>query len=409
MNWIGRAGIAAHAVLSAGAVFASAGEIEVDLRVSVPLETPAAAVVYVAGDYVSLGQWNPGKVALERQADGRWGTTLRLPDDRAVQFKFTLGGWDRVETNKDGSERENRTWAVGAMREAQEGGKRPVIEQVVQKWSVGKARAGTGVTGDLRQHMIHSAALACEREIFVWLPQGYSDQAAAAYPVIYFHDGQNCFDSARSAFGVEWGLDEAMTALVAGGKVGPAVIVGISNSGARLQEYSPTFAGRMNPTSQAYERMVIEEVLPFVEAHYRVSREASGRSIAGSSLGGLITLSIISHHPEMFGSAAIVSPSLWWDSEHDLKAAEVDARWAAGRRIWVDMGSAEGQPPASQVYVTQVERLAAALRQGGAVAECRIVPGAGHNEAAWAARAGEILSFLLSRPIPPDAKVRQSP
>src|SRR5688500_1312266 len=86
------------------------------------------------------------------------------------------------------------------------------------------------ITGDLRTHELKSRALGAARTVAVWLPPKYDRESTSRYPVLYFHDGQNLFDTA-TAFGVEWQVDETATTLIKRGEIEPLIVVGVFNAG----------------------------------------------------------------------------------------------------------------------------------------------------------------------------------
>lgn len=75
------------------------------------------------------------------------------------------------------------------------------------------------------------------RNLYIYLPPDYED-SDHRYPVLYLHDGQNLFDPA--AAGQEWKVDEAAEMLINNGEIEPVIIVGISNTSDRFDEYTPT-------------------------------------------------------------------------------------------------------------------------------------------------------------------------
>ena len=100
----------------------------------------------------------------------------------------------------------------------------------------GAARAQTAA-GRLILHEAVTSAHVKARNVSVWLPPGY-EASDAAYPVLYMHDGQNLFDPSTANFG-EWGVDEHLTRLIAGGQVRAPIVVGVWNTDLRLREYVP--------------------------------------------------------------------------------------------------------------------------------------------------------------------------
>ena len=162
---------------------------------------------------------------------------------------------------------------------------------------------GETATGDLRIHPFHSRIYHNDRFLRVWLPPGYDDaqNAARHYPVLYLNDGQNLFEPATSFNGVEWQVDETADRLIREQMIPPLVIVGIDNAGKdRVREYMPhrSFQPMMlRVQGTGYPSLLIKEVMPFVEHHYRVAPGARNTGLGGSSLGALIALNTVAFSP----------------------------------------------------------------------------------------------------------------
>ena len=98
----------------------------------------------------------------------------------------------------------------------------------------------------LRLHpRFHSRFLPDDRDVTVYLPPGYEENADLSYPVLYMNDGQNLFDSETSlAKGRNWQVEKTPDAAIQSGEVEPLLIVGIANAGdRRLAEYTPPTIG----------------------------------------------------------------------------------------------------------------------------------------------------------------------
>ncbi len=356
-----------------------------DIIVKVPSSTPAGALVYLAADRGDLGGWKPDGVRLSKLTDGTWGTRISVGPEEVVQFKFTLGDWERVERDSLGHHVANRQVTAGSPD--------PMLLEVEQWGWPGRANS---FVGDLRQlPRFHSVALGNYRTVWVWLPEAYKSQPGARFPVIYMHDGQNLFDVARSAFGVEWGVDDTATRMIAAGEVRPFMVVGIENNADRFGEYTPSRCGGIGGRGKEYARFVAKEVKPMIDATYRTIAGAEGTFVAGSSLGGLISLYILREHSEAFGGCGALSPSLWWSAQRLLLEAEADASWAKGKRVWLDMGTEEKGWGDELVHVESVTRMRDALVRGGANVEMEIEEGGLHDEEAWARRLPRVLKQLL--------------
>ena len=257
------------------------------------------------------------------------------------------------------------------------------------------------LTGNFRRHArFHSNFLPDDRDVLVYLPPGYESDTGRHYPVLYLHDGQNLFDGATSFVeGQEWHVDETAEDLITRGVIQPIIVVGVYNTGShRMDEYTPTPDPRMGHGGKAnlYGRMLTEELKPFIDTVYRTQKDASHTALGGSSLGGLVTLYIGLRNPKVFGKLAVMSPSVWWDKRTILH----DVRHLTGKpalKIWLDIGTAEGQRP--QRIVGDVRKLRDVLvRKGWKEGQDLMyveAEGAGHNEGAWASRVGSMMRFLF--------------
>lgn len=248
----------------------------------------------------------------------------------------------------------------------------------------------------LRRHVqFQSAHLPDARDIVVYLPPGYED-ADDRYPVLYMHDGQNLFDP-ETAFqeGAHWRLGETADALIEADVLSPLIIVGIANTGERrIEEYTPTRDKKLGGgLADQYGRLLVEELKPFIDKTYRTRTDVASTALGGSSLGGLVTLYLGIAYPDVFGSLAVMSPSVWWDRRVILKTVR-GARPKPPLRLWVDMGTAEGRRG-----LDDARQLKAALVGAGWVAGKDLhyaeYEGGRHSEEAWADRAGEILAWLF--------------
>jgi enterochelin esterase-like enzyme len=261
--------------------------VNVTFEVTVPAKTPAKARVCLAGNAPQLGAWNENGVVMTRRDDGVYIAQVKLPRGAAVQYKVTRGSWQTVEKKDDGSELANRSYTPAGDE---------TLKIIVAAWAdqVAKEPTKSTRTGDIRVHeRFASKNLGNERRLLVWLPPGYEKDADARYPVLYMHDGQNVFDTATS-FAGEWQADETATRLIAEKKIRPLIIVAIENNGSRMDEYTLTRDEGMKAggNGAAYLKFVAEEVKPFIDKTYRTKPDRAETAVAGSSLGGTISLEL---------------------------------------------------------------------------------------------------------------------
>ncbi|HKW61168.1 MAG TPA: alpha/beta hydrolase-fold protein [Candidatus Acidoferrum sp.] len=250
-------------------------------------------------------------------------------------------------------------------------------------------------SGQLRKHeQFRSRFLRNQRDLIVYTPPGYPDQAARRFPVLYLHDGQNLFDGATSFIpGQDWHVGQTADECVNARTIEPLIIVGMYNTKARVREYTPTHVPKLGGgRADRYAKFLIEEVKPFVEHEYRTLTEPQHTGIGGSSLGGLVSLYLGLKHCTTFGKIAALSPSVWWNQlviHRFVNSMHVEPR----PRIWLDIGTREGPR-----IVQDVERFRDVLLKKGWRPEHDLhyerVEGGEHNEAAWAQRVRPFLQFL---------------
>ena len=243
-----------------------------------------------------------------------------------------------------------------------------------------------------------SRYLSTSRELVVYVPPGY-DSSSNRYPVLYLQDGQNLFDPATAFAGQDWRADVTADELTLQSVIEPTIIVGLYNSGVRrISEYTPTRDPGHGKGGKGgrYALMMAREVKPFIDAAFRTRRAAADTGIGGSSLGGLVSLEVGLLYPKVFGKLALLSPSVWWDRQSILTMVTA-SRLRMRPRIWLDAGTAEGDAP--EQVIADLRKLRGALVEKGwrEGADLRYweVPGAGHNESAWAARFGPVLQYLF--------------
>ncbi len=266
-----------------------------------------------------------------------------------------------------------------------------------------KALEAREATGERRVHEgFNSKLLGNVRTITVHLPPGYFASPAQRYPVLYLHDGQNLFDPGRSAFGMVWQAGATADRLVRAGRIRPAIMVGIDNTPERLDEYAhwPDVRHKAGGRGGLYARFVFEELKPFIDRQYRTRGDRSHTGIAGSSMGGLVSLTMATEHHRRFAMCGVLSPSLWWARARALDELEGGAPWMRTMRFWLCMGTREGQrrghvTPHLERTRALVERFDAAGLLPGRDYCYWEVAGGEHNEEAWASRFDKVLLYFF--------------
>ncbi len=372
------------------------------IRVRVPDGT---GTVYLAGSLPDLGPWRPNGLAMT--GDGRVRTAqVTAPPGTTFEYKFTLGSWDREALGPSGTVPPNHRLLVDREVEAVHeiaAFKRDPRDYIAD-WQ------GSGVVGRLVYWTdVRSAFLGPTRHVEVWLPPGYDSASSTRYPVLYMHDGQNLFDPRIASTGVDWGVDEAVVRLAARGVIPPVIVVGVWNSAARGLEYSPWHG------APRYARFLIEELMPRVNAEFRTLTGPRNTAAMGSSMGGLLSFYLVTHHPEAFGACGCVSTHFPLSDDVSRRMLGMTAAGAPdttpfivrdiraglraprGARYWFDYGGLG----LDSAYGPTHEAVRAWLRRQGRVEGrdfvIRRYPEATHNEASWRARLDDALTFLYGR------------
>ena len=258
------------------------------------------------------------------------------------------------------------------------------------------------LTGNIKRHRAFpSTILGNRRDVLVYLPPGYRGFSRKRYPVLYLHDGQNVFDAATAFAGAEWGVDETAERLIRKGLLEPLIIVAVANMGEdRIHEYAPTRGvidakakrtKRSRGLARVYGQFLIDELKPYIDKRYRTKTEPEFTGLGGSSLGGLVTLAIGILFPHAFTRLMMMSPSIWWD-EFAIYRLVDSIEQKPPLKIWLDTGTAEpGWTNARELRNRLMEKGWKLHRD----LEYVEAEGAGHSEAAWAARVEPALRFLF--------------
>lgn len=260
-------------------------------------DLPDTAKVFIAGSLPELGFWNPSKVAMQNEGNHVWSKKISVSQGISVEYKFTLGSWERQAADASGQGFQN--FVVNVKRDT-------TVKHSIFFWKTGESekRIISGkITGTTAYHRQLSGDGLAPRDIIVWLPPDYDKNKKQRYPVVYMHDGQNIVDPATSSFGVDWKIDETSDSLIRNKVTRPFIVVGIYNTSDRTKEYTPGEGGT------AYMKFVVEKVKPLVDATYRTMPNRKNTIVGGSSAGGLISFMLAWEYPTVFSKAICMSPA----------------------------------------------------------------------------------------------------
>lgn len=329
---------------------------------------PAGDPVYVAG---SFNGWNPRDETFRLRKDGSGKYALELKNVPAgeYEYKFTRGGWEAVETDANGRQIGNRK--VSLVSDT-------TLHLSVAAWASGAPATPKHTalpTVSILDTSFYMPQVDRHRRIWICLPDGYAS-GNKRYPVLYMHDGQNLFDEAAS-FAGEWGVDEAMQSMPT-----QCIIIGIDNGGLkRMNEYNPYDNARFGKGEGAqYVAFIAKTLKPYIDKKYRTLKAKKHTMIAGSSMGGLISMYAAIAYPNVFGGAGVFSPSFWIAPGLQADIERMVKRRTHGQsRFYFYAGEQESKELSREVLaVFETMR-----RKAGCKMEVRINAEGQHNEPTW--------------------------
>lgn len=265
-----------------------------------------------------------------------------------------------------------------------------------------------------------------DRNVDVWLPNDYSENEK--YAVLYMHDGQMLFDAETTWNQQAWEVDEVAGKLNAESKVKRFIVVGIWNiPEKRHPEYFPQKpyesltpvqrdtitaqlqkAGRtkavFKPYSDLYLKFLVTELKPFIDLNFSTLTDKDNTFIAGSSMGGLISMYAICEYPDVFGAAACISthwPGIFAVENNPIPEAfytylRKNLPNPKTNRIYFDYGD----QTLDALYPPLQEKADAVMIEKGFTSDnwlTKFFPGKNHSEEAWAERLPIPLEFLLRK------------
>jgi len=344
------------------------GQYKLTIRINSLPPNPVTDVVYVAGNF---NNWNPKDELCKFKKDSLGKFIISFPNVPAndYEYKFTRGGWETVETTSDGRNIANRVLKL--MSDT-------VLNIDIGGWSEGKPKV-IAHTMNSNVHILdtafHIPQLNRDRRVWIYLPKNYST-SKASYPVLYMHDGQNLFDNATS-FAGEWGVDDAIDSAKK-----QCIVVGIDNGGpVRMNEYNPYDHEKFGAGQGAlYVDFLAKTLKPYIDKHYRTKKDATNTIIAGSSMGGLISMYAVMKYPKVFGKAGVFSPAFWAAPalKTDLDKM-VKSSTHKNVRIYFYAGEQEG----NQMVVDMLYIFEAMRKKTAAKMKVKINAEGRHNEPTW--------------------------
>ncbi len=232
------------------------------------------------------------------------------------------------------------------------------------------------------------------RRAYVYVPDWLEE--GERLPVLYMFDGHNVFFDEDATYGKSWGLKEYLeytdTPLIVA-----AVECNHSPNNGRLSEYSPynfrynrsrQIPGRGKATMEWFTKVFKRSI----DQEFPTLPDRDNTFIAGSSMGGLMSLYALIEYNHVFSRAAALSPSLWV-SPGKLENLIRSARLAPDTILYMDYGSQELSNHANMLH--SLGKTVQVLLEKGVFLDFRIVPNGDHSEASWERQLPFFINTLL--------------
>jgi enterochelin esterase-like enzyme len=339
-------------------------EIHPDRTVTFRIRAAKASAVSLYGDWMPVGKLQP----MNRGDDGVWSLTAGPVEATGHLYWFNVDGITMADPVNPKIKLRQRTSAS-------------ILEVAATPpapWDLRDVPHGVVVT-----EWQKSQVLGRTERIFLYLPPGY-EKSPARYPVLYLvHGSGDVPDSWTNAGNANLILDN----LIADRKAKPMMVVMPAGHAA---PYTAGRAGTNN--SELFEQYLTKEVIPLVEAKYRVAAGARTRALAGLSMGGGLTISTGFSHPELFSALGIFSPGIPQNFESRFEKVLADPA-ALNKKlgaIWIACGDLD-----TTVQFPRVQQFAAVLEKHGIHRTLRTIEGGAHTWPVWRLCLSEFAPMLF--------------
>ncbi|MBI9042784.1 alpha/beta hydrolase-fold protein [Lutibacter sp.] len=262
------------------------------------------------------------------------------------------------------------------------------------------------------------------RTIDVWLPDGYSSKEK--YLVLYMNDGQSLYDAESTWNKQAWEVDAISGELIVSKRTKKFIVVGIWNNGEyRHSEYFPQKIIQSipettrkiiveeqlknKPQADNYLKFIVKELKPFIDKTYNIKEGRKNTFIAGSSMGGLISLYAICEYPEVFGGAACLSthtPMILKEMMSEKTDTDVASKYRdylktnlpnpKNHKIYFDYGN-QTLDSFYQSYQEKIDTIMIEKEYSSKNWITKFFPGDDHSEKSWSRRLHIPLEFLLKK------------
>ncbi len=238
------------------------------------------------------------------------------------------------------------------------------------------------------------------RKLHIYLPNDY-DQSNERYPVMYMFDGHNLYHDDMATYGKSWGLESFLDNWDK-----KIIIVGIECShrgDERLYEYCPymkrMFGKTINGIGDQTFQWIIDEIKPYIDATFRTYGHREATAIAGSSMGGIMSMYGVLKYNDVFSKAAVISSSVFWNLKHYRNSLQ--NRFYPDTKIYISWGELEagkaaygGNPEFDTREARSVYKFEKELQNNGIQTYHYFQRNGKHCEADWEKQNALYMNFL---------------
>jgi predicted esterase len=227
--------------------------------------------------------------------------------------------------------------------------------------------------GNVQQILFPSASTNTSRRAFVYTPPGYDNQKKDRYPVLYLQHG---WGEDETAWSNQGHANLIMDNMIASGTIQPFIIVmtyGMTNE--------IKFGGIRSFKIEPFQAVLVDELIPYVDTHFRTLADPSHRAMAGLSMGGMETHLITLNKPDVFSYYALLSGGIYTPAELAGKTRP--------KLIFISCGSKE-RPDGVKTATT-------ALKDAGYNAVSYISENTAHEFQTWRRSLKELAPLLFKK------------
>ncbi len=309
-----------------------------DNSVTFRIKAPGASEVKLTGNWMPVapdgnGGFAQEMVSLEKGAEGVWSATIPSMEPELYAYAFMVDGVRTLDPANKHIVRDGRFSTASVL------------------YVPGPASdlywARTGPKGSVHEVWYESPTLGLTRRMFVYTPPGY-EKSNASFPVLYLLHGGGGDEEAWPSLGTAANI---LDNLINAGKAQPMLVVMTNGNPDQAAAFtvSPPMAGPSQGAggmaNMMFEKSLVNDVIPYIEANYQVKAGKENRALTGLSMGGLQTMNTTFENPELFDYIGVMSMGFadlsrfGINIDHSKREAQIRALKAAAPKLyWIACG-----------------------------------------------------------------------